>query len=645
MSERARNQYEMFREYEFVLTDWRKDSKGYHDFYLGRQFTKQQEVNAMEKGIPLLSLNRVRPIIDHQTSILTAKPPQFRARPVSPADTGLSKVFDDMMIWRWTECDGNLHIHEAIRHMLIYGVGWEKVYVDTTANFGKPHVMVEHIHPHDVFPDPSSRRPDLRDARYVFQRAHLSGKDISMRWPDANIEGLETSLETDFVDSGLVSKDGALTRAELDDRGLTMRMSRQYEVIEGYERVMMPFVSFWDEGGVCRGAVPAEEYKGWEDKVSELGLAVRKYPMPRIKMLVTCGETVLDEGVLPISDYPLVPYFNSHDGVITGASEVMFLVDPQKAQNAVTNLIIQNLATSTNAPWIFEEGSLDERKLKENGSVQGGSVSYRPGAPAPTRVPPPSVPQALFMFPQTLQAHMEYVTGSFGTSQGQTEDSPETYRATLQIEEWGNRRMGKKSRTISSSLRRLGNIVMELMQRVYSTPEIIRVVGEDGIDKTFAVNIQAGTNVLHDITAGQYDVQVLEDSTIATSVMANEALNIERFKMGLIDKTQYIKEGSFKDKEDLIQRLGEVQQAQGAIEQMQKTIKSRDIQIGQMENEVRRGERRATQKEFELDLEATITRERLRLEKERAKLQEQQRKLAEAERNLKQNPPGRSAGE
>ena len=39
-------------------------SKGYHDFYLGRQFSEKQRRSWIESGLPLLALNKVRPHID-----------------------------------------------------------------------------------------------------------------------------------------------------------------------------------------------------------------------------------------------------------------------------------------------------------------------------------------------------------------------------------------------------------------------------------------------------------------------------------------------------------------------------------------------------------------------------------------------------
>ena len=357
--------------------------------------------------------------------------------------------------------------------------------------------------------------------------------------------------------------------------------------------------------------------------------------MPRIRMAVTCGDIVFDKGILPISDYPLIPYYNSHDGVSTGVSEVMFLVDPQKAENAITNLIIQNIATSTNAPWVYEEGSIDEAKLKENGSVQGGAVSFRPGAPAPVRSAPAPIPQALFAYPQELKSHMEYVSGSFSMSQGASEDAPSTYRATLQIEEWAARKLGKKRRMISSSLKRAGNVVLSLMQKVYTQPDMIRIVGMEGIDKKTQINLNTPLGILNDVTAGAYDVQIVDDSTMATSVMAREGINLERFKLGLIDRMQYILEGNFKNKEELLSRMAEINQAQGTIQGQQQEMKKKDIQIGQMENELRRGERRIQIKEFQADLDVELARQKLAIKEQMAALKIKERELQAAEKDMR----------
>lgn len=630
----AREAREKLLEYLAALDNWRKLAKTFDDFYRGNQFTEQQKRDWIATGIPLLSMNKVRPHIDLQASVMTQNPPMMRVKPFAFGDEQLARMLDTLMIWRWQRCDGVRVTHDIVKDSLIAGVGWMKIYVDKWDNFGRPNVMIDHAHYHDVLPDPTSRRFDMRDARSILYRSHLTGKEIHAKWGTSiDLRELDADLDGDHVSSGFHGTGLTYGRSELDR--YQIEDGRIYEVIEDYERVLKPFVSLWDDKGFIRGVVSRDEYKKQAQEASEVGLTAREFNMPRIQLTVTSGNVVLDRGILPCSDYPLVPFFNSHDGVPVGTSEIAYLKEPQEAFNAVTNFIIKWIGTSANSPWSFEEGSVDEEEFRTQASLPGGMIKVARSANSrPERHQPSPLPGGVFNFAEMLRGHLDDVTGTNDVTRGDPNGAQDGFRSTLQLEEFANRRMGRKRRLFNSSMQRAGTILLEYCQQVYSQPEMIRVTDYFGMNQQVEINT-AGMN---DVTAGAYDITVVADSTMATAAQAKEAIAQQRLQMGVYDMEQFIKESDILDKEDLLARRSEVAQAQGQVQGLEQNLRSLQIQMTNLEGQVRQAKRAQATKEYETQLDLALGKEKLKHEEALMKLRDQKRRVATDAKLNKQNP-------
>ena len=617
--EDAREIRRLYDEFDLVYGENDKVTKGFSDFYHGIQFTPEQEKEYEERGMPLLAINKVRPHIDHQAWFLTSRKLRPSIKPVEPGDSDLSGKLDDYFLYSWAESDGQSHHHQAVFDSLVYGRGFLKVWPDTSGNFGRPFIRIESRHPHEIKVDPTSRRMDILDARRVFDRAHFTADQIEATW-GVKAKDLHPSYGNDHVSSGYVgTREMPYSRGELDT-ALWSQSGRDYEVIESYERLQETWVAFWDDMNQMLGSVPLSDFKGREDEASQMGIRVVEYKKPYIRQIVACGDAILEEARLPISHYPIVPVFNSHNGTPFGVSEVSFLFDPQRALNAIQNMKLHFLATAANSPWVVEEGSVDEKTFRQTASVQGSILKFRRGSTAPLRMPPQQPSQALFAMGPELEAHLQDVTGDYPLAQGNPEGAPESFRGTLQVEEFGGRKLARKMKINNQALRIVGNVWLQMVQEYVRHEEIIRVIGDDDTSREVAMNVQNGRGKkAFSLQQGLYDFQVVEDTGEATSVMAREGLEFERFRHGLTTKRQYIMNSAMRNKGELLQELDEIAQLSGQIQEMEKTIRRRDIQIGQMENELRRAKRQELITESEAKIDIHEQRVKTKIELDAAK--------------------------
>jgi len=220
-----------------------------------------------------------------------------------------------------------------------------------------------------------------------------------------------------------------------------------------------------------------------------------------------------------------------------------------------------------------------------------------------------------------LEAHLQDVTGDYPLAQGNPEGAPESFRGTLQVEEFGGRKLARKMKINNQALRIVGNVWIQMVQEYVRHEEIVRIIGEEDTPKEIALNLQGKNGEkAFSLQEGLYDFQMVEDLGEATSVMAREGLEFERFRHGLTTKRQYILNSAMRNKTELLQELDEISELSGQVEDLNKMVRRRDIQIGQMENELRRAKRQEmlTEAEANIDIHEQKMKTKIELEAARA---------------------------
>jgi hypothetical protein len=174
---------------------------------------------------------------------------------------------------------------------------------------------------------------------------------------------------------------------------------------------------------------------------------------------------------------------------------------------------------------------------------------------------------------------------------GNAATAPSTYRATISIDEFGQRRIKSKLMDIEAGLKRLGEITISLMQKLYTTEKIVRVIqpnnsmSEYMINKRMYDDYNRVIKTVNNIGVGRYDVIVVTGSTLPTNRYAQLEFYMEAYKMGIIDRQEVLKKTEVFDQEGVMMRMDEIAKMQGQIQQMDETIKGLkgDLQTAQRE--------------------------------------------------------------
>lgn len=583
---KAQQIWQTFLDYESERESWALNAANCEDFFYGKQWTDKELKTIQDRGMAPLVINRTMPIIQQEMTIFMSKRPTFRPFPADDGDVKTAAVFGDAIQHVWHISQGDNQYQITMQDFFVLGAGYMLAYIDPYADEGRGEVKIRSVPPWDVYPDPNAREIDLSDARYVLISRRMSREQLMMMYPNKN--GVITDAEDD-TGSNIDRPDGNsstnMNQSIVNINYIAHDSEGQIRVTEAYEKIR---TSYWKVMDSSTGAVqkfktlPAKYKKTMNNKRS-LIRAIEVFEK-RIKVTVTAGSnTIVDEYELRTPLYPIVSFYLHHRRNPYPMGDVDAIKGLQQEVNKRRSIMIHNATLSGNYRFLAEKNSItNKEEFQRKGSQPGFILEYNAaGGEPPRELLPQALPPAFIQLEGEAKADMEYTLSVFAHMMGSNQDAPETYRGLLALEERGQKQIQHKSAHAKQGLRNLGLVVMHLIQQTYSPQKMLRVVGEDNeeVREVFANEqqidpITGEIKTLNDLTIGNYDLLIIDGTSMPSNRMALLNLYLEMYQLGVIDRTEVLKKTDVVDKEALLQRIGEVEQAQQSVAQMNEALEN-----------------------------------------------------------------------
>ena len=317
----------------------------------------------------------------------------------------------------------------------------------------------------------------------------------------------------------------------------------------------------------------------YEDLISLNQIEIVKITSKKVKQCIIIGDKHLYSRVLPLEHYPIVPIMNVHTRTPYPMSDVRIVKPLQEYINKTRSLIIAHATTSTNTKILVPEGSVDMKEFEEKWSQPGVAISYDPTDGAPVPVQPTPLPNELYQNELTAKNDIDHALGLYEMMMGNSQAAPQTYKATISIDEFGQRKMKSKLADIEAALTRVGQIAISLMQQLYTTQKVFRVVqpnnslSEYVINKKLVDDKTGEIKIINDITIGKYDVVVVAGSTLPSNRYAELEFYMDAYQKGIIDRQEVLKKTEVFDMEGVMERTDIIAKLQQALEQAQEENK------------------------------------------------------------------------
>ena len=355
---------------------------------------------------------------------------------------------------------------------------------------------------------------------------------------------------------------------------------------------------------------PSIEQIDKDQLIMEGLIDVVKVNQERIKMCVIIGDKYLYGRILPTDKYPIVLFMNQHTRTPYPIGDVRMVKGMQEYINKTRSLIIAHATTSTNVKILVPSGSVDMREFEQKWAQPGVAieVDFDQGAPQP--VQPTPLPNELYQNENTAKNDIDHQLGLYELMMGNSSVAPHTYKATVSLDEFGQRKIRSKLMDIEAGLKRAGEVAIPMAQQLYKSEKVFRLINPNQTMSEYMINKRmvddktGEIKIFNDIGVGAYDVVVVTGSTLPTNRYAQLELYMDAYKNQIIDRQEVLKKTEVFDVEGVMQRTDYIGKLEQEVQRMQETIKDLQGDLQTREREVYHAKQKAELEKFKSDLDA-----------------------------------------
>ncbi len=394
--------------------------------------------------------------------------------------------------------------------------------------------------------------------------------------------GKEDLLEDEQMEEYLAQPAWIINGQPIVEQEQAQQMIQQLE--QQQQQVYAQEVEIAMGQGLGPGDLPAPQPLNVEQVTfKELGdqglIQVARVQVRRVNQCVVIGDKKLYSRVLPLENYPVIPFPNIHTRTPYPVSDVSMIKGMQQYINKTRSLIIAHATTSTNTKILVPEGSVDMKTFEEKWAQPGVAIPVDMDAGVPMPVQPMPLPNELYKNEADAKNDIDHQLGLYEMMMGNAGAAPQTYKATISLDEFGQRKIKSKLADIETSLTRAGMVAIPLMQQLYTTQKMFRIVNPNNSMTEYAINQKLyddKTNelkIVNNIAVGKYDVIVVAGSTLPTNRFAELEFYMDAYQKGLIDREEVLKKTEVFDIDGVLERTSTIGQLQSQLQGAQTTIK------------------------------------------------------------------------
>ena len=361
--------------------------------------------------------------------------------------------------------------------------------------------------------------------------------------------------------------------------------------------------------------------------IDDKKILVNNIEITNIKQCVCIGDQMLYEAVLPVEEYPIVPFMNGFNRNPYPVSDVRLVKGLQEYINKIRSLIVAHASSSTNVKLLIPRGAVNKTQVEQDWGRAGTAViEFDPELGSPIVASPVPLPNELYKNEADAKADIERILGIYALMQGDVGAAPQTFKGTVAMDEYGQRRIKSKRDDIEEGLNQIGKVIVGLIQYVYTDQKIMRLMQPNNKPKEIVVNSPLYDDIgnvvgkMNDITVGKYDIIVLSGSTLPSNRWGRFEYYMQLYQSGLIDQIEVLKQTDVADMEGVLERAGQMQQLQQQVQNQDQEIKKLkgDLQTAQRESlhdrkrvEVKEFEKKLAKAEAKVEMAAKLYQTRL----------------------------------
>ena len=490
-------------------------------FMAGDQWAEEIRREREEDGRPVLTSNRMPQFVHQVTGDIRQNKPSIKTVPADDAgDEEVADIFDGLIRHIQQASDAGTAYVTAAEGAAQCGIGHFRVVTEYSKDDTfEQDIRIRRIT--DSFAvtwDPHAVEATRADARYCFVEETLDIATFKARYPKATTDGWDfqdraRSYIGDWLQHETVRVAEYWTK-ELDERLLALLSDGT--TID---------VTDMNKSRKSVGMEPLEAGSPFLRATSDEPLTVvrtRTVFVDNIQMRIINGSEVLEGPFNWAGRYiPIIPVIGEEihiqrqtvrHGVIRHAK------DPQRMYNYWISAQAEKVALEPKVPWLVTPGNIAglESLWKQANTRNMPYLPYRPDPDNSNATPQRNAPQmgssAMVQQAQVAADDMKATTGIYDAGVGARSNETSGVAIAARKQE-SDVSTFTYADNLARSIRRAGNILIDLIPKIYDTERAVRILNEDDTTTGVVINErtidEAGKEIIvNDLSVGKYDVVV-----------------------------------------------------------------------------------------------------------------------------------------
>jgi hypothetical protein len=467
-------------------------------------------------GRPMYTINRIAGALDQVTGDQRQNRTDIKVRPVSGgADEDRADIFNGLIRNIEAQSKASNAYDSAFDEQIAGGYGgWRVITEFNDDDSFEQDIKIKPIASAttSLWFDPSAKEYDKRDGKWAFLTTEMQLEDFEEQFPDADPTSFDQNV-TNLRSCSWFNRENNTVRVA------------EYWVKKPITRQ----IALMSDGRV----IDLDEEKAVIDELALEGVTIereRSVDSFRVEMRKMNGSGFISKAQKWAGKYiPLIPLFGKVteiEGQTFVRGLVRFAKDPARIYNYTTSAKVETTALTPKDPyWLTTkqaEGHTDQMETFNTQNHPFMLYNPDPDAPgSPQRSGAPSVQQA--MMEQTAQAEgdIHATTGIYPPALG---NAPQllSEKSVISQAQKGERGSFIFVDNLGKSIEYTGEILVDLIPKIYDTERIVRVMNIDGSSEEVQINQESLDNfnqpiideqtgdqvIVNDLSTGKYDVVI-----------------------------------------------------------------------------------------------------------------------------------------
>ncbi len=542
---------------------------------------------------PALTISKVR---QHNLQIINdakQKKSGIKYRPVGDGATvQAAEIFEGIVRHIQDVSNASMHRGQAIEFQVQAGLGFTRI----TTDYEHDRTFDQEIYirsvndPNSCYLDPDCKELDGSDARFAFIFSDRSREVVEREYPELKHK-LTVSNAVDSSTVGWLRKD-------------TIREAEYYVVEEEKDEL----IAAADGTTALRSQINAKILRAWEDEAEAKGEELRKRDVitKKLRWYKIVGSQVVEKKTPAGKTIPIIPWIGEQtviDNILDRKGHTRALKDAQRMLNYNRSASVEFGALQSKTPYMGPSRAVDgyetywETANTENHSFLPYNDIDENGQPIapPVRQEPPKSAPVFLEGAQAAERDMMIASGQYEAELG-APGNETSGRAINERQRQGDRATYHFIDNQAISIRREGQILLELIPEVYDTARVKRLLGEDGSED----HVQIDPDCQGACAAGPDEGMIIFNPGIGTYAVVSDVgpdyatqrqeafsaiVQVITQAPGLLDKIGDLlfKMADFPLADEIAERLkpGMAPEAQAAVATLQQQLRQTNTLLGE----------------------------------------------------------------